>query len=62
MPNRRWNHMPSKGGGKNDLGGGKIPKWNEKTAAWPAVPGKTQPRDRSGGTKKVKQSMKSEGI
>jgi hypothetical protein len=54
--------MPSKGGAENDLGGGKVPPWKEKTAAWPGVPGKTQPRNRSGGTKKIKQAVKSEGI
>jgi hypothetical protein len=62
MPNKYNNPMPSKGGAKNDLGGGKFKPFKEKTAAWPSVPGKTQPRDRSGGTKKVKQSVKSEGI
>lgn len=43
---------------------GKPPKVTitEKTAAWAGVPGKTQPRDRSGGVKKVKQSMRSEGV
>ena len=32
------------------------------TAAWPGLPGPTQPRNRSGGTKKVTQHAKSEGI
>ena len=62
MPNRWWNKMPSKGGASNDMGGGTFKPFKEKTAAWPGVPGKTQPRSRSGGTKKVKQSVKSEGI
>jgi hypothetical protein len=54
--------MPSKGGASNDQSGGKYKPFKESTAAWPGVPGKTQPRDRSGGTKKVKQSVKSEGV
>jgi hypothetical protein len=54
--------MPSKGGAPTGQGGGSYPPFKEKTAAWPGVPGKTQPRDRSGGTKKVKQAVKSEGI
>ncbi len=62
MPNPRWNKMPSKGGCSNDQSGGKVPPFKESTAAWPEVPGKTQPRSRSGGTKQVKQSVKSEGI
>ena len=32
------------------------------TANWPGLPGKTQPRNRSGGTNRIKQSMKSEGV
>ena len=62
MPNRWWNKMPSKGGASNDMGGGTFKPFKESTAAWPGVPGKAQPRSRSGGTKKVKQSVKSEGI
>jgi hypothetical protein len=62
MPNPRTNPMPSKGGASNDQSGGTFKPFKESTAAWPGVPGKTQPRDRSGGTKKVKQSVKSEGI
>lgn len=63
MPNKRHNPMPSKGGHPTGQGGGKIPPIVEKTAAWQGLPGKTQPRTRcSAGTKKVKQSMKSEGV
>jgi hypothetical protein len=54
--------MPNKAGAPTGQEGGKIPPFKESTAAWPGAPGKTQPRDRSGGTKKVKQSIKSEGI
>jgi hypothetical protein len=35
---------------------------SEKTAAWPGVPGKTQPKDRSNGVKKVKGHVRKEGI
>lgn len=38
---------------------GKMP---EKTAAWPGLPGKAQPRDRSAGVKKCKSYVKSEGL
>ena len=62
MANKRFNPLRSRGGATNDLGGGKCKPFKESTAAWPGVPGKTQPRDRSGGTKKVKQAVKSEGI
>ncbi len=34
----------------------------EKTAAWPDVPGKTQGKDRSGGTKKAKIYPVSTGL
>ena len=34
---------------------------NEKTAAWPSLPGKSGP-DRSGGVKKLKVCAKSEGL
>jgi hypothetical protein len=62
MPNPRWNKMSSKGGAQNDLGGGTTKPFKESTASWPGVPGKTQPKDRSFGVKKVKQTVKSEGI
>ena len=62
MPNKFHNPMPFNKGASNDQGGGKIPPFKEKTAAWPAVPGKTQSRSRAVGIKKVKQTVKSEGI
>lgn len=34
----------------------------EKTAAWPSVPGRTQPRSRMNGTKKVKTRMYQTGV
>lgn len=39
----------------------KEPPFNEKTAAWPGLPGKRGP-DRSAGVKRVKAHPKSEGI
>ena len=39
-----------------------VPKGKEGTAAWAGVPGPTQPGDRSAGVKKIKQSMKQEGL
>ncbi|KPK67112.1 hypothetical protein AMJ82_11205 [candidate division TA06 bacterium SM23_40] len=62
MANRFHNKMPKRKGAPTGKPEGRIPKIVEKTAAWPGVPGKTQPRDRSAGVKKVKQSMRSEGI
>jgi len=34
----------------------------ESTTSWGGLPGKSQPRDRSGGDKKIKQYAKSEGV
>jgi hypothetical protein len=58
MPNKRWNSMH----GANDKSGGghsnKAPgvaasaSMPEQTAAWPGLPGKSQSKDRSGGTAK----------
>ena len=47
---------PPKGGSK---GGGAMP---EKTAAWPGLPGKPQPRDRSLGVPKVKNCPVKQGL
>ena len=62
MPNKFHNKIPSKRGASNDQSGGTCKPFKESTAAWPAVPGKTQPRSRNLGIKKVKGSVKSEGI
>ena len=62
MPNKFHNPMKTSGGASNDQSGGKVPPFKESTAAWPGVPGKTQPRSRNVGIKKVKQAVKSEGI
>lgn len=35
---------------------------NEKTANWPSLPGKAQPRDRSAGVKRARVHPKSVGI
>jgi hypothetical protein len=68
MPNPRHGNLPSDRG-KNS---GSPPRARpghrpdatpEKTAAWPGLPGKTQPgtRDKAG-TPKCKQSPRSEGL
>ena len=62
MANKYNNPLRSRTGASADQSGGTSKPFKESTAAWPSVPGKTQPKDRSGGTKKVKQSVKSEGI
>jgi hypothetical protein len=62
MANPRHNPIKHRGGASNDQSGGTYKPFKESTAAWPGVPGSTQRKDRSGGTKKVKQSVKSEGI
>ena len=36
--------------------------FNERTANWPDVPGKTQSRDRSGGVKKAKIHASAKGL
>jgi len=41
---------------------GVHPPMPEKTANWGELPGKPQPKDRSGGTRKVKGHAKSRGI
>ena len=62
MANKRHQPRTNKQGASNDQSGGTFPPFKESTAAWPGVPGKTQPKNRSGGTKKVKQSVKDIGI
>ena len=49
----------------NEASRGRKPNFSmpEKTAAWAGLPGKTQPRDRSNGIKKMPNAhVKSEGI
>lgn len=68
MPNHYFSEVNKLRGGK---GGGVKPKRgvapaaslpSDKTASWPGLPGKTQPKDRSGGVKRVRQHPKSDGI
>lgn len=42
--------------------GKRMDKMPMRTANWPGVPGKKQPRDRSGGVSKCECYPKSEGI
>ena len=60
MANRLYRKFPAKGPASKS--GGKVPEVNEKTVAWPGLPGKTQPRNRSGGSPKVKIHPVSQGI
>ena len=62
MANRRHHPRNTKSGASADQSGGTCKPFKESTAAWPGVPGKTQPRSRNVGIKKVKQTVKSEGI
>ncbi len=66
MPNPDFNAIPNDRGGK---GGGPAKKTrggmgsvNEKTAAWPGLPGKAQPKSRNAGIKKCPVYPKSEGL
>ncbi len=61
MPNKRFEKFPSSGH-KNTAPGKHRDSFPIKTASWGALPGKTQPRDRSGGDRKIKTYAKSEGI
>lgn len=68
MPNKFNNPM----GNQSGTGGAKAANAKqgtrrgdatpEKCPNYPGVPGKTQPRDRSGGDRKVKQYPQSEGL
>lgn len=68
MPNRRHNDQVAQ---KHPKGGAPTPGKRGglrddapiQTAAWPGVPGRTQPRGRDkAGTPKVKTRMRSEGV
>ncbi len=66
MSNKFNNSRPGENGAPSISGAGRRTSvWpgKDKTAAWPGLPGKTQPgtRDKSG-TKKIPQSPKQEGI
>jgi len=66
MANRRHNKQvaPSQSGGGHSVNhrGPSTQPMPERTARWPGLPGKTQPRDRGGGVKKCKCHPSSEGI
>lgn len=66
MPSRYNTYNPdlkiSQGSGAKPTGPGKAGSVNEKTAAWPGLPGKAQPRSRDGGTPKCRIYPKSEGL
>jgi len=63
MPNRRHQKPPSVKVSPGTPKAASSPRITQK-AAWPTanLPGPTQPRDRSMGVRKVKVSMKAEGI
>ena len=61
MPNASYEKFRSQGQAKRHKSP-PIPSGKEGTAAWAGVPGKTQSRNRSGGTKKLRQSPKEVGI
>lgn len=66
MPNKYYNNMHGanvsgkQGAPTGQRGGSQA--MPEKTVNWPDLPGKTQPKDRSGGTKKCKCHTVSKGI
>ena len=68
MPNPRHGALPSDRGGNSGSPpkakpGHKPDSMPMKTAAWPGLPGKTQPRTRDkAGTPKGNVSAKSEGV
>ena len=47
---------------RTEVKGAPEPSMPMKTSGWPGVPGKTQPRDRSGGVKKPPVHVKQEGL
>jgi hypothetical protein len=65
-PNHNKRETPKRdGGAKASLAHkGRPPKTDapSKDVGFPGVPGQTQPRNRSAGVKKLRQSMKEEGI
>jgi hypothetical protein len=61
MPNKRFSKFPAKGP-KTGERGKHADRMPEKTASWGGLPGKAQPQDRSGGTKRLKVYAKSEGL
>jgi len=63
MPNKFNNKITGgTGAATGQRASGKSTAMPMKTASWPGVPGKTQPKDRSGGVKKANVHVKSEGL
>ena len=64
MPNKFHNDMSKKStsGAATGQRGPDQDRVNEKVAAWPGLPGKSQGGDRSNGVKKLKTRAKSEGV
>lgn len=66
MASNQFRHFPSNkitsGPKDNSLGSGKAPMGKEKPAFNASMPGKTQPKNRAGGTKKCRVYANSEGL
>jgi len=63
MPNKFHNNMhKTTGMGKKDKREDSHTAMTEKSIAWPGLPGKTQPKDRSGGVKRCKCHTSSIGL
>jgi hypothetical protein len=60
--NRHHNPRKDVKASRDDKGAPPADSMPERTAAWPGVPGKTQPGDFPGGAKRVTGHAKSEGI
>jgi hypothetical protein len=61
MGNKRFQTHPGSGHKTGQKGPRHDSVSPEKTKAWPKVPGKTQPKDRSHGFARVKGAAASEG-
>ena len=64
MPNKYYNDTTTSGpkGGATNMPKGVSHPMPMRTINWPGLPGKTQPKDRSGGDRKVKVHPVSKGI
>lgn len=58
----KFHAQPMKGQGPRPMKPGKAPSMKEKPGFSTGVPGKKQPRDRSGGVKRTKVYADSEGL
>ena len=61
MPNKNFEKFPSKGAPTGRAGSRSDSVTPEKTKSWPDIPGKTQPKDRSFGFRRVKGAAASKG-